>query len=128
MKQLLTYILILLIVLQPLSKIGIYIAFIINQQKIAQTLCVQKEIVNNCCQGRCYLKKQVQQAEKQEQKQIPELLKGKSELVYDSPIPQIEVKTVVYILQKTIILIYDACLYASSFTPNVFRPPESYLA
>ena len=69
MKQITTFILALLIFLQPFSKIWIVVSFKINQDSIAKTLCVKKEVKNNTCQGKCHLKKQLDKANEEEQKQ-----------------------------------------------------------
>ena len=42
------------------SKSLILFNFILNQKEIAATLCVKKEIPNNCCQGSCHLTKQLE--------------------------------------------------------------------
>ena len=63
MKQIVTILLATLILLQPFSKICIYVSFKINQDRIAKTLCVQKEIKNNCCKGKCHLEKELKKAE-----------------------------------------------------------------
>ena len=82
MKQGLTILLALLIFLQPFSKVWIHISFKINQDKIAKTLCVKKEIENNTCQGKCHLKKQLEKADEEEQKQAPTNTKEKVEVLY----------------------------------------------
>lgn len=40
-----------------------YIDYAINKDYIAKELCVKKDIPNNCCQGKCYLKKQLNKSE-----------------------------------------------------------------
>jgi hypothetical protein len=65
LKQIVTILLATLILLQPFSKICIYVSFKINQDRIAKTLCVQKEIKNNCCKGKCHLEKELKKADEQ---------------------------------------------------------------
>lgn len=55
----------------------IYVSFKINQDTIAKTLCVKKEIENNTFQGKCYFKKQLEKADKEKQKQLSQTLKEK---------------------------------------------------
>jgi hypothetical protein len=94
--------------LQPFSKIWIVVSFKINQESIAKTLCVKKEVKNNTCQGKCHLKKQLDKADKEEQKQTPINTKEKVEVFYES-----------CILGK-----YKSDFYASSFITDIFRPPK----
>jgi hypothetical protein len=47
------------ILLQTFSKGIILLSFRVNQEFIAQNLCVQKEVEDNCCKGSCQLKKQL---------------------------------------------------------------------
>jgi len=35
----------------------VFVLFKVNQKQIAKELCVEREVVNSCCQGSCYLKK-----------------------------------------------------------------------
>lgn len=41
----------------------VWIDFKINQDVIAKTLCVQKDVVESTCQGSCHLKKQLDKIE-----------------------------------------------------------------
>jgi hypothetical protein len=80
LKQLAAFVLALFILLQPFSKMSIYIFFKINQDQIAKTLCVKKNIKNNTCKGKCHLKKQLQETEKGDQ--TPEDQKEKFEVQF----------------------------------------------
>jgi len=55
-----------LLLFQLGSKSFILFHFLINQEEIAATLCVQKEVEDNCCQGSCHLNKQLEEQEKNE--------------------------------------------------------------
>ena len=35
----------------------VFVLFKLNQKQIAKELCVERKVVNSCCQGSCYLKK-----------------------------------------------------------------------
>lgn len=37
-----------------------YLQYTLDKAYIAKNLCVKKEVKGNCCQGKCYLKKQVE--------------------------------------------------------------------
>lgn len=59
----------------------VYTKFKINQDEIAKTICIQRKIVNNSCNGRCELQKSLKQFEDNEKK-MNNHLKEKTELVY----------------------------------------------
>ena len=60
MKRVLAILVVSLLLFQISSKSLILFNFILNQKEIAATLCVKKEIPNNCCQGSCHLTKQLE--------------------------------------------------------------------
>ena len=43
-----------------------YIEYSLFKDYIAKNLCVKKEIKGNCCQGKCFLKKQIKLADENE--------------------------------------------------------------
>lgn len=59
----------------------VYAKFKANQDEIAQTICVQRKLVLNTCNGRCELQKSLKKFEDNE-KQMQNNLKEKLELVY----------------------------------------------
>lgn len=67
--------------LPAFGNIAIYTNFKINQDKIAKTICIQRETINNSCNGRCELQKSLKKLEDNEKK-MDNLLKEKAELVY----------------------------------------------
>lgn len=54
------------VVLQTTATGIVCLRFEFNRQYIAQNLCVKKEEKNNCCQGSCHLKKELDQTEKKD--------------------------------------------------------------
>jgi flagellar basal body-associated protein FliL len=73
------------VLLQNFSKILIYANFELNKEFIAKTLCVKKEIPANNCNGKCHLKKQLDNEEKKEQSPS-NTLKEKVEIQFFSEI------------------------------------------
>jgi len=61
----------------------VYFNFKINQEEIARTICIQKDLIINTCNGRCVLEKKLTQLENK-QKQTENNLKERFELVYTS--------------------------------------------
>ena len=127
MKQVTTYILVLLIFLQPFSKVWIYVSFKVNQDSIAKTLCVKKDIKNNCCQGKCHLKKQLEQADKEEQKQTPQNLKEKVEVLFCQNQTPFDFLKAVLFYENQSLGNYACDFYSSSFITDIFRPPKTSL-
>lgn len=127
MKQITTFILALLIFLQPFSKIWIVVSFKINQDKIAKTLCVKKEIENNTCQGKCHLKKQLEKADEEEQKQAPTNTKEKVEVLYCQNQTPFDFLKVTVFYENQTLNNYDFDFYSTSFITDIFRPPKTIL-
>ncbi|NOT93331.1 hypothetical protein [Ferruginibacter sp.] len=127
MKQGLTILLALLIFLQPFSKVWIHISYKINQDKIAKTLCVKKEIENNTCQGKCHLKKQLEKADEEEQKQAPTNTKEKVEALYCQNQTPFDLLKVTVFYENQTLNNYDFDFYSTSFITDIFRPPKTIL-
>lgn len=72
-----------LIFLPSLGSMFVYASFKLNQQEIAKTICVQRKLVFNSCNGRCELQKSLKKYSDNE-KQMQDSLKEKLELVYIS--------------------------------------------
>lgn len=122
LKQVTTILLTLLIFLQPYSKLWIVVSFKINQNSIAKTLCVKKQIKNNACKGKCHLKKQLDKANEEEQKQAP--TNTKEEVLYC--LNQISfdfLKQTIFIESKSLGK-YKPNFYSSLFISNIYQPPN----
>ncbi len=124
MKKALIILLTLLIFLQPFSKIWIVVYFKIHQESIAKTLCVKKEIKGNTCQGKCHLKKQIDNSDQKEQKQIPTNTKEKVEVLYCyNQIPfDFLIQNVFYEMRS--LGEYKSDFYAYLFNTDIYRPPK----
>ena len=82
MKKILVILLTLLVFIQPLSKVWIFVSFKINQDYIAKNLCENRAKPILKCNGKCQLMKKLKQADKDEEKQTPQTIKEKLELLY----------------------------------------------
>jgi len=65
----LSYLLILLTLCSGFTKFYFYVGYELNKTYIATTLCENRDKPQLDCKGKCFLKKKISQAEKQEQKQ-----------------------------------------------------------
>lgn len=124
MKKIVTILLAILILLQPFSKVSVYISFKINQDRIANTLCVQKEIKNNCCKGKCHLIKELKKVDEQQQKQIPPSLKEKLEVLYCQSFPKISLLNVRFKSSNEKLIGFYHVSYSSSYIGEIFKPPK----
>lgn len=91
MKKIVAIALVSLIMLPNFSNILVYFSYKINQAEIARTLCVQKDLVKNTCNGRCVLETKLKKLE-QNQKNNEINIKEKCELVYivENSLPKID--------------------------------------
>jgi len=77
--------------LPTLNRLGIVIDFEINQDFIAQVLCIKKDEPMTVCNGKCFLTNQLKNQDEKEQQQAPSTLKQKIEvfcqnqLIIESP-------------------------------------------
>lgn len=77
MKYLLSISLLTLFFLPQLLKIVIFMDFSVRQDTIAETICEQKDVPNNCCHGKCYLSAQFQKVDNSYPDYLPEQTKEK---------------------------------------------------
>lgn len=59
----------------------VYVSFKINQNEIAKTICIQREIANNTCNGSCELRKSLKSFDENE-REMDNHIKEKIDLVY----------------------------------------------
>jgi len=112
------------VMLPSLTKIGILIDFKINQDFIAEVLCINKEKPMSTCNGKCYLSEKLQEAEEQEEKQAPTSKKERLEVIYYYTKSSFD-----FLLNTDCFIskVYPACVdefYTSSFIDDIFRPPK----
>ncbi|PXY42431.1 hypothetical protein DMB65_02490 [Flavobacterium cheongpyeongense] len=70
-----------MILAPSLGSVFVYISFKLDQQEIVKTICVQRKMVFNTCNGRCELQKSLKKYDDNEKK-MQDNLKEKTELVY----------------------------------------------
>jgi len=70
-----------IILLPSFGNMVVYVSFKINQNEIAKTICIQRKVANNTCNGRCELRKSLKKFEDNERK-MDHNLKEKIDLVY----------------------------------------------
>jgi hypothetical protein len=122
LKVTITTILSLLLLLPSIGTLVLFTQFKINQDQIAQTICIQRANVNNSCNGRCELQKSLKKFEDNERQIDHSKLKEKSELVYTTIQLQTNIDSPIYMYAKKNSYSY-AVKKPMAFTPTLFRPP-----
>lgn len=120
MRQTLSILLTLTVLLPALNKAWIIIDFKINQEYIAKVLCINKDNLQNTCNGKCHLKRQLKETE---EKQIPAALKEKAELEFLLA-NKTKVSPYTNMNDPQIWINYNDSIHSSLLINNLFRPPE----
>lgn len=103
-----------------------YAHFFINQDFISNNLCINRDKPEIMCHGKCFLKKQIQENQKQEKK-IPNPVKDKSsEIVFVSETKVLIVNDL-YNLKKKKKIGYCAGSYSFSYHNEIFHPPQNQI-
>lgn len=103
----------------------VYSSFKLNQEEISKTICVQRKMIFNSCNGRCELQKSLKKYADNEKK-MQNNLKEKVEVVYIQNTPVANFKLVTPIESA-------AKLFASfdgkpiSVSNSTFHPPSYFI-
>lgn len=81
LKKIGAYLLTLTLLFPIFGNLVIYTQFKANQEQIIKTICVQRKLVNNTCNGRCELQKSLKKFDENEKK-MENILKEKADFVY----------------------------------------------
>lgn len=103
-----------------------YVNFKLNQVEIAKTICVQRKMVFNSCNGRCELQKSLKRYTDNE-KRMQNNLKEKTDLVYVRELISNEYALVEPMLPIVKISTTEAKKTAS-FSTFTFRPPAYFIS
>jgi hypothetical protein len=123
LKKILVILLTLLVFIQPLSKVWIFVSFKINQDYIAKNLCENRAKPILKCNGKCQLMKKLKQADKDEEKQTPQTIKEKLEVLYCHNQANFNVSQKLdFEIKKQSFFGYKFQNY-SSYQSIIFRPP-----
>lgn len=81
LKRLLVIFLSCMLLVPSFGSFFVYTSFKLNQEEISKTICVQRKMVFNSCNGRCELQKSLKKYADNE-KRMQNNLKEKAEVVY----------------------------------------------
>nr|WP_233173384.1 hypothetical protein [Flavobacterium sp. ASV13] len=103
----------------------VYTSFKLNQDEITRTICVQRKLVYNTCNGRCELQKSLKKYADNEKK-MQNNLKEKAEIVYIQNTFTTEFKLVAPIQSKAKLF---AVLNEKPIAVSIatFRPPSYFI-
>jgi hypothetical protein len=115
----------LIFLLQPASKLIIAIQFYMNQEYIAQTMCVNRNKPEVLCSGKCVLNNMMEASEESEKQQIPASQKDKIEhWIVSFPSVQ-ELENRAHVLKQEITLKFNyVFINGSAHLNEVVQPPE----
>lgn len=121
LKRLIIIALSILILSPSFGSLFVYTAFKLNQTEIAKTICVQRKLAFNKCNGRCELQKSIKKYSDNEKK-MQDSLKDKLELVYVQNAIEVAINAVPVIESKnnSSVLFEKKPIGASNLT---FHPP-----
>lgn len=117
----------LLILLQGFGKTWIILSFKLNQQTISKNICVQRNIPNNKCKGKCHLKKQLKNSENKDQNQLPNL--SNQSLVSDYIVQPLDFHLKLINIQNHSAnpIVQDEHFIPKACILGIFRPPRPTL-
>ncbi|WP_337967015.1 hypothetical protein [uncultured Flavobacterium sp.] len=81
MKKIIIIFLSAMLLLPSFGSFLVYTSFKLNQEEISKTICVQRKMIFNSCNGRCELQKSLKKYSDNE-KRMQDNLKEKAEIVY----------------------------------------------
>ncbi len=103
----------------------VYTKFKLNQDEISKTICVQRKMIFNSCNGRCELQKSLKKYADNEKK-MQDNLKEKAEVVYIQNSTANNFKLIVPIESRTVLFAYFD-KKPISVSNATFHPPSYFI-
>lgn len=123
LRRFICILLLLVVALQSFHKVGIILAFKMNQDYIANALCENKDKPQMHCNGRCVLAKKLKQAEQNEEKQRSQN-QEKANVLFFCKMNRIKVAGCLSSMQKRDFNPFYLHFKPSSFSNDIFKPPQ----
>ena len=103
----------------------VYTSFKLNQEEISKTICVQRKMIFNSCNGRCELQKSLKKYADNEKK-MQNNLKEKVEVVYiqNSPAANFKLVTPIQFVVKNFSFLNEKPISVSN---SIFHPPSCFI-
>lgn len=125
-KKIGVYLLTLTLLFPIFGNLVIYTQFKANQEQIIKTICVQRKLVTNTCNGRCELQKSLKQFDENEKK-MENILKEKADFVYLIHSTPVEFTNTTPTTSTTKLNVFHTSGKTISKTNSTFRPPSFLL-
>ncbi|CAM2851367.1 hypothetical protein SAMN05444143_10287 [Flavobacterium succinicans] len=126
LKKIGVYLLTLTLLFPFFGNIVIYTQFKANQEQIIKTICVQRKLVNNTCNGRCELQKSLKKFDENEKK-MENILKEKADFVYLIHSTPTSFVSNTLITSTTKLNVFHTSGKTISKINSTFRPPSFLL-
>ncbi|SNR34782.1 hypothetical protein [Flavobacterium sp. ov086] len=125
MKKIIILFLSAMLLLPSFGSFLVYTSFKLNQEEISKTICVQRKMIFNSCNGRCELQKSLKKYSDNE-KRMQDNLKEKAEVVYIQNTIIADFKLIVQIKSEAKIFDYFD-KKPISISNSTFRPPSCFI-
>jgi hypothetical protein len=125
LKRLMIFILLACVINTYFSRDLVLINFEMNQKKIAEQQCVNKDRPWMHCNGRCYLMKKLKQAENNESKQANRDLRSALQMVWFIIPSNLEGKTPLNNHLSPCLVTFYHYTFSNQYNASIFRPPKS---
>jgi hypothetical protein len=126
LKQIFSILLSLQLLLPSVAGLWTLADFTANRERIAQELCIQKEIKKNKCQGQCQLKKRINALEHAPVEKSSPIFKFKLEILYLASVPVYAISSFFLYSNNTLKSAYTGIL--AQYQPMPFFHPPLYSA
>ena len=112
--------------LPQLARVWIIIDFRINQEFIADVLCINKNDPSSMCNGKCYLSKQLKKIEVHEKEKMPNSFQERLPITVYIPIQKNDDFLLLAPLKdcNRNTFFETSGLYISSYVNEIFHPPK----
>ncbi len=125
LKKIVSISLALVILSAPVGKAWVFFCFQLNKAYIVEHICQERKILENTCQGQCYLKTQLAQAEKEAKKDLQNL-KYEVDILFSMPLLDFEAEHMVLAYLPTLVACYLAYLPEQA-VKDIPHPPCAYI-
>ncbi|WP_246236300.1 hypothetical protein [Flavobacterium ajazii] len=125
MKRLFVIFLSCMLLVPSFGSFFVYTSFKLNQEEISKTICVQRKMVFNTCNGRCELQKSLKKYADNE-KRMQNNLKEKVEVVYIQNTPTANFKLVT-LIESEVRIFNSLNEKPISVSNSIFHPPSYFI-
>jgi len=115
--------LLLVVCMQSFNRLGISVAFKINQNYISSSLCENRDKPSMHCNGKCILMKKLKLAEQNEEKQRNENLE-QANVLFFCKLSRLEVEKSVINVKTDDFNAFYLKFIPSPFPTGIFKPPQ----